>query len=104
MTVRIVVAAIRRGSAPGRNPPAAAAWSISGGADLVCGPAQRVFEKRQQQLVLSVELEVETPQRLTRPVDDFLNGEVGAPLFDDEPDLTGERRVVSWPTCCGRGQ
>jgi hypothetical protein len=34
--------------------------------------------------VLAVELQVEAPQRLTGPVDDLLDGKVGAALFDDD--------------------
>ena len=55
-----------------------------GGADLVGGAAQRVLEKCEQKLVFTIELQVEAPQRLTRAVDDLLDGEVGAALLDDD--------------------
>ena len=54
------------------------------GADLVGGPAQRILEQGEQKLVLTVELKVEAAQRLTGAIDDFLNGEVGGALFDDD--------------------
>ena len=63
--------------------------AFGGGTDLVGGPAQRVFEKREQQLVLAVKLQVEAPQRLAGAVHDLLDGKVCAALFDDD----GLRRV-----------
>jgi hypothetical protein len=53
-------------------------------ADLVGGPAQRVLEQGEQELVLPVELQVEAPQRLAGAVHDLLDGEVRAALFDDD--------------------
>jgi hypothetical protein len=60
-----------------------------GGSDLVGRSAQRVFEQRQQQFMLAVELQVEASQRLPRAVYHLLHGEVGAAFFDDD----GLRRV-----------
>ena len=54
------------------------------GADLIGGPAERVLEKREQKLVLAIELQVKAAQRLARTVDDLLDREVRAALFDDD--------------------
>src|ERR1700722_14601423 len=58
--------------------------TLGGRADLFGGPAQGVFEKSEQELMLAVELQVEAPQRLAGPVHDLLDGEVGSALFDDD--------------------
>ncbi len=58
--------------------------SAGGRADLVGGAGQCFLEQCQQQLVFTAELQVENSHRLTRAVDDLLDGEVGAALFDDD--------------------
>ena len=47
-------------------------------------PEARVFEQRQQQLVLTVELQVEAPQGLPGPIHHLLDGEIGAALLGDD--------------------
>src|SRR5882757_3693763 len=54
------------------------------GTDLLGRAAQRILEQGEQELVLTVELQVEASQRLARPVDDLLDREVGAALLDDD--------------------
>ena len=51
------------------------------------GLAHLLFEQREQELVLAVEVLVEAAQRLLRPVDDLLDRELGRALLVD--DLAG---------------
>ncbi len=46
--------------------------------------AKGLFEQREEQLVLAVEVLVEASQRLLRLIEDLLDGEVGRPLLVDQ--------------------
>src|ERR1700738_4475582 len=73
--------------------------TFGGRPDLFGGPAQGVFEKSEQELMLAIELQVEAPQRLAGPVHDLLDGEVSSALFDDD-GLGGVQEPLNalrWP-------
>ena len=54
------------------------------GAQVVGGFADRLFEQREQELVLAVEVLVEAAHRLLRPVDHLLDRELGRALLVDQ--------------------
>ena len=70
--------------AKARQPRERIGLGVDGAADVVDGFAHRLLEQGQDELVLAVEVLVETAQRLLRALDDLLDREIGRAVLVDE--------------------
>jgi hypothetical protein len=68
----------------GAQPRQRIGLGVDHGPEVLDRLAHRLLEQREQQLVLAVEVLVEAAQRLLRPVDHLLDGELGRALLVDE--------------------